>query len=132
MQSAPVALVVPPSAPTLTLPAVLPSVPPGIRLLGLRFPLSRLRLGGHGPPQPQQKPTTVQDKKLEPRTKYRTDTPGSTDPIPKAKPAQPSQPTLPLAEPDGVTDDSEELIPDRPDTGDPEAESEETRYYFFG
>ena len=32
--------------------------------------------------------------------------------MPKAKPVQPSQPTLPLAAPDGESDDSEELVPD--------------------
>ena len=49
--------------------------------------------------------------------------------MPKAKPAQPSQPTLPLAEPDGESDDSEELIPDRNNDPPSEAESDETRYY---
>ena len=81
------------------------------------------RLGGDGQPQSRQKPTTVPNdkgKKFESSTKYRTDTPasGSNDPKPKAKPAQPSQPTLPLAEPDGESDDS--LV---------EAESDETRCY---
>ena len=49
--------------------------------------------------------------------------------MPKAKPAQPSQPTLPLAEQDGETDDSEELIRDRNNDPPSEAESDETRYY---
>ena len=93
------------------------------------------RLGGDGQPHSHQKPTTVpndKDKKFESSTKYRTDTPasGSNDPTPKAKPAQPSQPTLPLAEPDGEPDDSEELRPDRNNDPPSEAESDETRYYF--
>ena len=91
------------------------------------------RLGGDGPPQLQQKRTTVsndKDKKFESSTKYRTDTPasGSSDPMPKAKPIQPSQPTLPLSEPDGESDDSEELIPDRNNDPPSEVESDETRY----
>ena len=49
--------------------------------------------------------------------------------MPKAKPTQPSQPTLPLAEPDGESDESEELIPDRNNDHPSEAESDETRYY---
>ena len=49
--------------------------------------------------------------------------------MPKAKPTQPSQPTLPLAEPDGGSDDSEELIPDRNNDPPSKAESDETRYY---
>ena len=137
-QATPPAQVVPPSAPAPPLPVVKPTAPV---VSVARHPPPRpsaalppRRLGGDSLPQSKPKPTTVADnkgKKLESRTKYRTDTPasGSNDPMPKAKPAQPSQPTLPLAEQDGETDDSEELIPDRNNDPPSEAESDETRYY---
>ena len=136
-QAAPPASVVPPSAPT-PLPAVKPAAPvvPVARHPPPR-PAPALppqHLGGDAQPQSQQRPNTVpndKNKKLDANTKYRTYTPasGSNDPMPKAKPVQPSQPTLPLAEPGGESDDSGELVPDRPADPPSEAEADETRYY---
>ena len=135
-QATPPAQVVPPSAPAPPLPVVKPTAP--VVSVAKHPPprpsaaLPPRRLGGDSLPQSKPKPTTVadnKDKKLESHTKTDTPASGSNDPTPKAKPAQPSQPTLPLAEQDGETDDSEELIPDRNNDPPSEAESDETRYY---
>ena len=102
-QATPPAQVVPPSAPAPPLPVVKPTAP--VVSVAKHPPprpsaaLPPRRLRGDSLPQSKPKPTTVadnKDKKLESHTKYRTDTPasGSNDPMPKAKPAQPSQPTL--------------------------------------